>query len=72
MKVRLKMANNAEIATLPRKKDQSLVSRAKATVDEDVGTARLVARARKAIASGAPLIPKRIADRIAKGGKRAL
>jgi predicted transcriptional regulator len=35
--------------------------------DEDAGTARLVARARKEIAAGAPLIPKAVADRIANG-----
>jgi hypothetical protein len=35
--------------------------------DEDVGTARLVARARREIAAGMPLIPKKIVDRIATG-----
>jgi predicted transcriptional regulator len=32
-----------------------------------VGTARLVARARREIAAGMPLIPKKIIDRIAAG-----
>ncbi len=41
--------------------------RSKPISDEDVGTARLVARARKDIAAGAPLIPKKIVDRIAAG-----
>lgn len=35
--------------------------------DENIGTARLVARARKEIAEGAPLIPKKVVDRIANG-----
>jgi predicted transcriptional regulator len=35
--------------------------------DEDAGTARIVARARKEIASGAPLLPKDIVDRMANG-----
>jgi len=35
--------------------------------DEDFGTARLVARARKEIAAGVPLIPKDVVDRIASG-----
>lgn len=34
---------------------------------EDIGTARLVARARKEIAVGALLIPKQVVDRIANG-----
>jgi len=34
---------------------------------EDIGTTRLVARARKEIATGAPRIPKAIVDRIANG-----
>jgi hypothetical protein len=38
-----------------------------AEADEDIGTARLVVRARRVIAAGAPLIPKRVADRIANG-----
>jgi hypothetical protein len=39
--------------------------------DEDLGIARLVARARKEIAAGMPLIPKEVVDRIA-GGENAL
>lgn len=35
--------------------------------DEDAGTARVVARARKEIAAGAPLLPKEVVDRLAKG-----
>ena len=35
--------------------------------DEDAGTARIVARARKEIADGGPLLPKDVVDRIANG-----
>jgi len=35
--------------------------------DEDAGTARIVARARKEIASGGPLLPKDFVDRMANG-----
>ena len=35
--------------------------------DEDLGSSRLVARARKEIAAGIPLIPKEAIDRIAEG-----
>ncbi len=35
--------------------------------DEDVGTARLVARGRAAVASGAPILPKLVVDRLANG-----
>ncbi len=38
-----------------------------AEADEDIGSARLVARARKEIAAGAPLIPKKIVDCIVDG-----
>jgi hypothetical protein len=33
---------------------------------EDIGTARIVARARKEIAAGAPLVPKHVVDRLVK------
>jgi hypothetical protein len=36
---------------------------------EDVGTARIVARARREIAAGGPLFPKRVADRLAQKKK---
>jgi hypothetical protein len=66
MNVRFKKTDKGEIAILPRKEYEALAARA-AEADEDIGTARLVARARKEIASGAPLIPKKVVDRIAKG-----
>jgi hypothetical protein len=66
MNVRFKKTDKGEIAILPRKEYEALAAKA-AEADEDMGTARLVARARKEIASGVPLIPKKIADRIAEG-----
>jgi hypothetical protein len=44
-----------------RSKKSSVTAR-QAEVDEDIGTARLVARVRKEIAAGAPLIPKAVVD----------
>jgi ribosome-binding protein aMBF1 (putative translation factor) len=51
---------------LPRKDYEALVAKA-AEVDEDAGTARLIARARKEIAQGGALIPLDVLNRIAKG-----
>lgn len=70
MNVRFKMTNKGEIAILSRKDYETLVAKAH-EADEDLGTARLVARARKEIVAGMPLIPKEVADRIA-GGENAL
>ena len=66
MNVRFKKTGKGEIAILPRKEYEALAAKA-ADADEDMGAARLVARARKEIASGVPLIPKTFADRIAEG-----
>jgi hypothetical protein len=66
MTVRFKKTGKGEVAILPRKEYEALVAKAKES-DEDAGTARLVARGRKEIAAGAPLIPMAVADRIANG-----
>ena len=66
MNVRFKKTDKGEVAILLRKDYEALAAKA-AEADEDIGTARLVARARKEIAAGAPLIPKAVADRIARG-----
>lgn len=66
MNVRFKKTDKGEVAILPRKEYEALAARA-AEADENIGTARLVARARKEIAAGAPLIPKAAVDRIANG-----
>ena len=66
MNVRFKMTHKGEVAILSRKDYEALAAKAQ-QADEDLGTARLVARARKEIAAGMPLIPKEVVDRIAHG-----
>ena len=66
MNVRFKKTDKGEIAILPRKEYEALAAKA-AEADEDIGSARRVSRARKEIAAGAPLIPKKIVDCIANG-----
>jgi hypothetical protein len=70
MNVRFKKTDKGEVAILPREDFEALAAKAR-EADEDFGTARLVARARKEIAAGMPLIPKKVVDRIA-GGENAL
>ena len=60
------MTNRGELAILPRKHYEPLAAKAH-EAHEDIGTVRLVARARKEIVAGAPLIPKEIVDRIIAG-----
>ena len=66
MTVRFETTPNGEIAILPRADYERLKKLADEAM-EDAGTARLVARAKKEIASGAPLLPKEIIDRLANG-----
>ena len=66
MNVRFQKTSKGEFAILPRKDYEALLARA-AEADENAGTARLVARARKEIAAGSPLLPKDVADRLANG-----
>jgi len=66
MNVRFQKTPKGEVAILPRKEYEALLARA-AEADENAGTARLVARARKEVSGGAPLLPKEIVDRLAKG-----
>ena len=66
MNVRFQKTPRGEVAILPRKEYEALASKA-AEADEDAGTARLIARARKEIAEGAPLLPKPVVDRLAVG-----
>src|ERR1700704_7162158 len=66
MNVRFQKTARGEGAILPRKEYEALVAKA-AEADEDAGTARLVARARKEVAAGAPLLPKQVVDRLAEG-----
>jgi DNA-binding XRE family transcriptional regulator len=55
-----------EVAILPRAEYERLKKLADEAM-EDAGTARLIARARKDVAGGAPLFPKEIVDRLANG-----
>lgn len=66
MNVRFQKTAKGEVAILPRKDYEKLVAKA-AEADEDAGTARLVARARKDVAAGTPLLPKDVVDRLADG-----
>lgn len=66
MNVRFQKTSKGEVAILPRKEYEALLARA-AEADENAGTARLVARARKQVSAGDPLLPKEIVDRFANG-----
>jgi ribosome-binding protein aMBF1 (putative translation factor) len=66
MSVRFQKTPRGEIAILPRKDCERLVAKA-SEADEDAGTARIVARARKQIAGGGLLLPKDVVDRMANG-----
>lgn len=66
MNVRFQKTARGEVAILPRSEYDALVAKA-SEADEDKGTARLVAQARKAVTAGAPLLPKDVVDRLAKG-----
>jgi hypothetical protein len=67
MSVRFQKTPRGEVAILPRRDYELLVAKA-SEADEDAGTARNAARARKEISGGGPLLPKDIVDRIANGG----
>src|SRR5579859_4052633 len=66
MNVRFQKTSKGEVAILPRKEYEALLARA-AEADENAGTARLVARARKQVSAGDPLSPKQVVDRLANG-----
>lgn len=66
MSVRFQKTSRGEVAILPRREYELLAAKA-AKANEDAGTARIVARARREIADGGPLLPKTIVDRLAAG-----
>ena len=66
MAVQFKKTAKGEVAILPRVEYEKLAARA-AEAGEDEGTARIIARARKDVAAGAPLVPLEVAERIADG-----
>ena len=71
MNVRFKMTEKGEVAILPRGDYEALAAKAR-EADENVGTARLVMRAREEIAAGMPLIPKANPQSITHSRIRAL
>jgi DNA-binding XRE family transcriptional regulator len=66
MKVKFKMTSDGEMAIVPRAEYERLKA-LELEVEEDGGTARLVARAKREIAAGVPVLPKEIVDRLANG-----
>jgi DNA-binding XRE family transcriptional regulator len=64
--VRFQITPQGEVAILPRAEYERL-KKVDEEMQEDAGTARLVARARKEVAAGAPLLPKEVVDRLAHG-----
>ena len=66
MTVRFEKTKKGEVAIMPRREYEALVTRLNET-EENAGTARIVARARKEIAAGEAVIPAEFANRILKG-----
>ena len=66
MRVKFKTTADGEMAILPRAEFERLKALAQEAL-EDAGTARLVARARKEIAGGAPLLPRALVEQLAGG-----
>ncbi|MGC1562424.1 MAG: helix-turn-helix transcriptional regulator [Bradyrhizobium sp.] len=66
MSVRFQKTSRGEVAIVPRREYELLAAKA-SEAEEDAGTARIVARARKEIAGGGPLLPKAVVDRLANG-----
>lgn len=66
MKVKFKMTSDGEVAIVPRAEYDRLMDLAR-EAEEDIGTARLVARAKREIAGGAPVLPKAVVDRLGNG-----
>src|SRR5215210_7988512 len=66
MDVQFKRTPRGEVAIVPRVEYDRLVRLAE-EAEEDAGTARIVARAKREVAEGAPLLPKAVVDRLANG-----
>lgn len=66
MKVRFETTPDGDVAIMERAEYERLVALV-AEAEENAGTARLVAQARKDIAEGAPLLPLEVADALADG-----
>ncbi len=66
MKVKFKATPEGEVAMVPRAEYERLKA-IEQEFEEDLGTARLIARAKREIASGTPVLPKGVVDRLANG-----
>jgi DNA-binding XRE family transcriptional regulator len=66
MKVKFKKTSDGEVAIVPRAEYERLRTLA-AEAEEDFGTARLVARAKKEIAGGAPVLPMAVVEDLGNG-----
>ena len=64
MEVKFKTTPQGEVAIVPRAEYERLML-IEQDAKEDAGTARLVARAKKTVAEGAPLLTKQVVDRLA-------
>ena len=68
MKPQIIKTDTGELVVLPRAEYENLVKRAEARVDEDAGTARLVASSNAALAAGQEIeLPANVAEAIARG-----
>jgi DNA-binding XRE family transcriptional regulator len=65
MRVKFKTTPDGEVAIVPRAEYQRLKA-FEQEAEEDAGTARLVVRAKKEIADGAPVLPMSVVDRLRK------
>ena len=66
MKVKFKATPDGEVAIVPRAEYERLKA-LEQEAEEDSGTARLVARAKREVADGALVLPKDVVDRLASG-----
>lgn len=66
MRSKITTMKDDEMVTVSRVEYERLRELAR-EVEEDIGMARLVARAKKEVAAGEPLFPKEVADRLACG-----
>ena len=66
MKVKFRTTADGEVAILPRAEYERLKA-LEEEAREDASAARLVARAKKEIAGGDPLLPKEVVERLANG-----
>jgi DNA-binding XRE family transcriptional regulator len=66
MKVKFKATPDGEVAIVPRAEYERLKA-FEQEVEEDAGTARLVARAKREVADGALVLPMDVVERLANG-----